>query len=162
MISAKENQLPNLSRELVKEKLVYANSTIPFLAVVVREIDQLAREHRSIRTRLGEIDLHRHLDGNEDLYSDELKAVEESADLLCDRLAECYKEMDQVDGVSFDAAEPTFVDFPLQTEDGVIHFCWKLGEPTVAHWHWSNEPCESRRPVTGFKELTEAKNSLLA
>ncbi len=162
MISAKENQLPPLSRELVTEKLRYANSTIPFLTVVVREIEQLAGEHRSIRTRLGEIDLHRHLDGDVDLYSDELKAVEESADLLCDRLADCYKEMDQIAGISFDAAEPTFVDFPLQAEDGTIHFCWKLGEQTVGHWHWSNESCESRRVVVGFEEQTSPTNTLLA
>lgn len=162
MISAKENQLPDFARDKVTAKLVYANSTIPFLTVVVKEIDQLANEHSSIRTRLGAMDLHRHLDGNEDLYSDELKAVEESADMLCDRLAECYKEMDQVEGISFDAAEPTFVDFPLQTDDGVVHFCWRLGEPTVAHWHWSNESCESRRPITGFDEQTQAAKSLLA
>lgn len=162
MISAKENHLPDISRDLVTAKLTYANSTIPFLAVVVKEIDQLALEHRSIRTRLGEIDLHRHLDGNTDLYSDELRAVEESADQLCDRLAECYKEMDQVEGISFDAAEPAYVDFPLQTDDGAVHFCWKLGEPTVANWHWSNESCESRRPVVGFEKLTEAPKSLLA
>ena len=162
MISAKENQLPNIERDLVAAKLIYANSTIPFLTVVVKEIDQLANEHRSIRTRLGEIDLHRHLDGNEDLYSDELKAVEESADLLCDRLAECYKEMDLIEGISFDASEPVFVDFPLQTDDGAIHFCWKLGEPTVAHWHWFNEPCESRRSITGFEEQTVATKPLLA
>jgi len=163
MISAKENQLPNsIERDVVVAKLKYANLTIPFLTVVVREIDELAEEHRSIRTRLGSIDLHRHLDGNVDLYSDELKAVEESADQLCDRLAECYKEMDQVEGISFDAAEPTFVDFPLQTDEGSVHFCWELGEATVAHWHWSNEPCESRRPLVGFEKHTEAPKSLLA
>lgn len=163
MISAKENQLPDfVDRELVVAKLEYANSTISYLSVVVKEIDLLAEEHRSIRTRLGEIDLHRHLDGNEDLYSDELKAVEESADQLCDRLAECYKEMDQVEGISFDASEPTFVDFPLQTVDGAVHFCWKLGEPTVAHWHWSNETCDSRRPLVGFEKQTDATKSLMA
>ena len=128
----------------------------------MREIDQLAREHRSIRTRLGEIDLHRHLDGDTDLYSDELKAVEESADELCDRMAECYQEMDQVEGISFDAAEPAFVDFPLQTEDGAIHFCWKLGESKVSHWHWSNEPCESRRPLIEMNISSQTGKSLLA
>ena len=162
MISAKENQLPPMSRELVTEKLRYANSTIPFLSIVVREIDQLAREHRSIRTRLGEIDLHRHLEGDEDLYTDELKAVDDAANKLCERLAECYKEMDQVKGITFDAAEPDYVDFPLQADEGVIHFCWKLGEPTVAWWHWSNEDCETRRPILGFEELTQASSSLLA
>ena len=162
MISAREGQLPKVSRELIAEKLAYSNSAIPFLTVVVKEIDQLASEHRSIRTRLTAIDLHRHLDGDTDLYSDEIKAVEESADQLCDRLVECYREMDQVQGISFDAAEPSCVDFPLQTDAGLIHFCWKLGEPNVAHWHWSDEPCESRRPIVGFEELTESEKSLLA
>jgi len=162
MISARDNQLPDISRELVTAKLTYANSTLPFLAVVVREIDQLAGEHRSIRTRLTEIDLHRHLDGNTDLYSEEIKAVEESADHLCDRLAECYREMDQVGGISFDAAEPAYVDFPLETEFGSIHFCWRLGESTVSHWHWSDESCDSRRQLSGFDELTESGKSLLA
>lgn len=162
MVSAEENQFPALSRELVTAKLVYANSTIPFLKVVVTEIEQLASEHRSIRTRLGEIDLHRHLDGNTDLYSDELKAVEDSADQLCDRLAECYREMDQVDGISFDAAEPSYVDFPMESEFGLIHFCWKLGEPAVSHWHWSDEGCDCRRAISGFEEMTESGKSLLA
>ncbi len=162
MVSAKENQLPSLAREIVTEKLTYANSTLPFLSVVVKEIDQLASEHRSIRTRLGEIDLHRHLDGKTDLYSDELKDVEVSADQLCDRLAECYREMDQIEGISFDAARPQFVDFPLESDFGLIHFCWKLGEPTVSHWHWSDEGCDARRAILGFEEITETSNSLLA
>ena len=76
MISAREGQLPKVSRELIAEKLAYSNSAIPFLTVVVKEIDQLASEHRTIRTRLTAIDLHRHLDGDTDLYSDEIKAVE--------------------------------------------------------------------------------------
>lgn len=162
MISARDNQLPDISRDSVEAKLGYANSTIPFLTVVVREIDLLAREHQSIRTRLTSIDLHRHLDGNTDLYSDEIKDVEESADHLCQRLAECYREMNQVEGVSFDAERPTFVDFPLETEFGSVHFCWKLGEPRVAHWHWSDEPCDTRRPLSGFDEFTKPESSLLA
>ena len=162
MISARDNQLPDVARDLVASKLSYANSTIPFLNAVVREIDQLACEHQSIRTRLTSIDLHRHLDGNTDLYSEEIKAVEESADHLCVRLTECYREMDQVEGISFDASAPTFVDFPFETQFGSIHFCWKLGEERVAHWHWSDETCESRRPLSGFDEFTKSGNSLLA
>jgi len=126
MVSAKQNQLPKHLSEMIEEKLSYANSTIPFLTSVVSEIVQLANECTSIRTRLGAVDLNRCLDTASDLYSDELRAVENSADQLCERLAECYQEMGQVEGVSFQESEPRYVDFPLQTEFGLIHFCWKF------------------------------------
>lgn len=162
MISARDNQLPEISRDLVTSKLNYANSAIPFLKAVVHEIDQLACEHQSIRSRLTAIDLHRHLDGNADLYSEEIEAVEEAANHLCDRLSDCYREMSQVKGVSFDADNPAFVDFPLETKFGSIHFCWKLGEARVANWHWSDEACDSRRQLSGFDEFTKPENSLMA
>jgi hypothetical protein len=161
MISAREDQLPQVDPTIVEAKLRYANSTIPFVSAVVQEIDQLAREHVSIRTRLGEIDLHRHLGADGDMYSEELQAVEESADQLCDRLEDCYKELGQIGGISFDASEPTHVDFLLTTDEGAIHLCWKLGEQVVSHWHWSNELCDARKPIVGFEELTTATKPML-
>lgn len=162
MVSTKDNQLPNHLSQMVREKLAYANSTIPFLSTVVSEIDQLANECKSIRTRLGAVDLTRHLEAGSDLYSDELRAVENSADELCERLAECYQELKQVEGVRFEESRPQYVDFPLETEFGLIHFCWRLGETAVLHWHWSDETCEVRKTFSEFENLSDIGSSLLA
>lgn len=160
MISAQEDQLPVIGPEVFEKKLRFANSTLPFVAAIVKEIEQISNEHLSIRTRLGEIDLHRHLDGDGDLYSEELKAVEESADQLCDRLEECYRELNQIKDVSFDSSAPSHLDFCLETDDGTLHLCWKLGESSVSNWHWSNETCDHRRPIEGIEKLTKIDKSL--
>jgi len=70
--------------------------------------------------------------------------------------------MGQVEGVSFQESEPRYVDFPLQTEFGLIHFCWKLGESVVLHWHWSDEACELRKNISEFEKLSDIGSSLLA
>jgi hypothetical protein len=39
------------------------------------------------------------------------------------------------------------VDFPAMREDEPVYLCWKMGEPSVAHWHGIEEGFVSRRPL---------------
>jgi hypothetical protein len=162
MISASENQLPDASCELIDARIRFANSAIPFLKPVVTEIVQLTREHDSIRSRLEQIDLHRQLQGTEDLYSAETHAIEESADQLSDRLKLCYDELQQVQGVSFSSGKPSLVDFICDLDEGTIHLCWELGQEKVSFWHWSCEDCGSRRRFEDATDLSSGLDSMLA
>ena len=38
------------------------------------------------------------------------------------------------------------VDFPAMRNDEPIYLCWKLGEPSVAHWHSPEEGFANRKP----------------
>jgi hypothetical protein len=39
------------------------------------------------------------------------------------------------------------VDFPSMRDDEPIYLCWKLGEPSVTHWHGIEEGFASRKPL---------------
>jgi hypothetical protein len=39
------------------------------------------------------------------------------------------------------------IDFPAMREDEPVYLCWKMGEPSVAHWHGIEEGFVSRRPL---------------
>jgi hypothetical protein len=39
------------------------------------------------------------------------------------------------------------IDFHGRRGSDPVYFCWKYGEPAVAHWHPLDEGFESRRPL---------------
>jgi hypothetical protein len=39
------------------------------------------------------------------------------------------------------------VDFPAKRGDEQVCLCWKMGEPSVAHWHGVDEGFASRKPL---------------
>lgn len=161
MVSTSGNEQSATQEELFESKLAYMDSTLPFLEAVVGEIKRLSVEHRSIKSRLAAIKHHRPLKTHDDLYSEEIDAVETSANELADRIAKCYAELNQVAGLSFDEARTSFIDFPTETHLGEIVFCWKLGERKVCHWHWADETCESRKCLAELTKLSDLESNSL-
>ena len=149
MISARAD----CGQDYLRGKLEYANSTLPYLSVVVGEIVRLALEHRSIRQRLEQLDVHRQLTGGDEVYSSELQSVERMADELCGRINQCYLELDGVEGITFSAELPDTIEFPFEFENGIVHLSWRLGEEKVSHWHWSDESDDSRRSCETLMEI---------
>ncbi len=46
------------------------------------------------------------------------------------------------------------LDLPFRAETGEVMLCWRLGEPTVTHWHSAGEEPGERRPLTElFRDL---------
>jgi len=39
------------------------------------------------------------------------------------------------------------IDFPTLLRGVEVYLCWKLGEPTIAHWHGTSEGFASRKPI---------------
>ena len=39
------------------------------------------------------------------------------------------------------------LDLPYRTDAGDVMLCWRLGEPTVTHWHGTEEEPAERRPL---------------
>lgn len=62
------------------------------------------------------------------------------------RLADCIEELAEL-GVQLERAEDGIVDFPAFLDDHPIMLCWKLGEPTVSHWHEMEDSFPHRRPI---------------
>lgn len=59
---------------------------------------------------------------------------------------ECIAEMDAI-GVQVKDIESGLLDFPCRLEDQVVLLCWRMGEPTIEHWHTVEAGFKGRQPV---------------
>jgi hypothetical protein len=66
------------------------------------------------------------------------KAAQEAKDLLT--------EIDEI-GVTVQDLEAGLLDFPCQIDGATVLLCWKLGEPTITHWHTEEDGYEGRKPL---------------
>jgi hypothetical protein len=77
------------------------------------------------------------------------KAVQEAKDTLA--------EIDEI-GVQVKDLEQGLLDFPSMMEGKPVLLCWKLGEPTIAHWHTEEEGFAGRKPLDPRFGKTERLN----
>src|ERR1700743_3229200 len=54
------------------------------------------------------------------------------------RAQDSIAEIDAI-GVQVKDLDIGLLDFPCEVEGETILLCWKLGEPTIAHWHNTTE-----------------------
>ena len=50
-------------------------------------------------------------------------------------------------GVQVKDLDIGLLDFPCQVEDETILLCWKLGEPSISHWHSTTDGFAGRKPI---------------
>ncbi len=62
------------------------------------------------------------------------------------RIKDALAEIDST-GVQVKDLDIGLLDFPCKVEAEILLLCWKLGEPTIAHWHGTNEGYAARKPI---------------
>jgi hypothetical protein len=77
------------------------------------------------------------------------KAVQETKDTLA--------EIDSI-GVQVKDLEEGLLDFPSTMDGKPVLLCWKLGEPTISHWHTEEEGFAGRKPLDPRFGKTERFN----
>jgi hypothetical protein len=65
---------------------------------------------------------------------------------LLARVQELFDRFDEWQIVIRDLDEG-LVDLPAEIDGGPAYMCWKLGEPSVTHWHRRDEGFAGRRPL---------------
>ncbi|HEY1159954.1 MAG TPA: DUF2203 domain-containing protein [Terracidiphilus sp.] len=62
------------------------------------------------------------------------------------RVRESIAEIDSI-GVQVKDLEAGLLDFPCRLDDQVVLLCWRMGEPSIEHWHTVDSGFEGRQPV---------------
>ena len=113
-----------------------ANQTLPLVRAIVGDIVRLYRDVHDRRERLAKV---RQLPGGsqrdeQNLYSEELKQVEQELEKDIDRLNEFGAELR---GLGVELKDPVtgLVDFRTLIDGREAYLCWKLGEDEITHWH---------------------------
>ncbi|MBX3396194.1 MAG: DUF2203 domain-containing protein [Phycisphaerae bacterium] len=106
--------------------LAQANRTLPLVSRIVADIVARHKQICRIEERC-HADDHDHsmeqLDRLRDQYADELDALQ---DLI--------EELEQI-GCQLKDWERGVVDYLAFINGRPVEFCWRLGEPRIAHWH---------------------------
>jgi hypothetical protein len=50
-------------------------------------------------------------------------------------------------GVQVKDLDIGLLDFPCKVNGEIVLLCWKMGEPTISHWHGTEEGYAGRRPI---------------
>jgi hypothetical protein len=110
-----------------------ANSTLPLVRAIVRDVTALAHELRERHERLGHIrpDERAHLS---EAHREELLQAQTDFEHVRERMQEYEQELAQL-GVELKDYFKGLVDFPSWMNGRPVYLCWCLGEPEVAHWH---------------------------
>ena len=50
-------------------------------------------------------------------------------------------------GVQVKDLDIGLLDFPCLVDGEIVLLCWKMGEPTISHWHGTEEGYAGRKPI---------------
>ena len=70
--------------------------------------------------------------------------AEMEAHLKC--VKESIAEIDAI-GVQVKDLDSGLLDFPCRLDDKVVLLCWRMGEPSIEHWHTMDSGFQGRQPV---------------
>ena len=112
-----------------------ANQTLPLVKLIIRDITELYADIRERRDRLTAISKNDYSTGERDeIYSDELQAVETSIYEDIERLKKIIAELTGL-GIELKDPETGLIDFPCLQDGREVCLCWKHGEDGVDFWH---------------------------
>jgi hypothetical protein len=112
-----------------------ANALLDHLAPLLVELREKAEKAARIKETVGQAAQGNGWSHEREGWSRTLARVGE----LVDRLEEWEIELRDI--------STGLVDFPTVIDGQDAFFCWRLGEPEVAHWHSPDDGFQGRRPL---------------
>ena len=112
-----------------------ANRMLPLVRMIVGDIVDLFRDVRDREERLNGLrkgDARNIQRG--DLYDEEVEQIRLDLEKDVERLQGFVDELLEL-GVEFKDPVIGLIDFPAMMDGQEVSLCWKLGEPTITHWH---------------------------
>jgi hypothetical protein len=117
-----------------------ANRTLPLVRRIVQDIvDQYARWQELVKS----LDVLAAGPSPDTVQIDRLQRDIQTAARAIDGFV---RELNDI-GVEMKGFDIGLVDFPGEVDGHAVYLCWRLGEPTVAHWHERDAGFAGRRPL---------------
>jgi hypothetical protein len=117
-----------------------ANRTLPLVRSIVRDIvDEYARWQGLVKS----LDVLAAAPARDAAEIERVQRDIQAAARSIDRWVGELKEL----GVEMKGLDVGLVDFPGEMAGRPVYLCWRLGEPTVAHWHECDAGFAGRRPL---------------
>jgi hypothetical protein len=125
-----------------------ANAALPLVKAITSDLATLSRDVTERRQRLAMLVARRERSVG-DIYSEELRQIEEELEKDTDRLRELVEELRQLGVEPKGGPEGVIatVDFPSIVDGRLVYLCWRLGEAEVLFWHDLDAGFAGRQPL---------------
>jgi hypothetical protein len=120
-----------------------AERTLP---LVRRIVIDLQNEYALWRAAVGQFELVSAGTRADATPPPEVLTAEREVTLLAERVAELLVELESI-GCIPKGIEAGLVDFCALRDDRLVYLCWRLGEPSITHWHDLDAGVEGRQPI---------------
>ncbi|HKF46519.1 MAG TPA: DUF2203 domain-containing protein [Terracidiphilus sp.] len=123
-----------------------AQSLLPVLESLLKRALAGKQAADEVESKLAELTRRIYLSGGMkvDLSSVARQRAEMESHLV--RVRESIAEIDSI-GVQVKDLDTGLLDFPFKLEDEVVLLCWRMGEPSIEHWHTLDSGFKGRKPV---------------
>lgn len=123
-----------------------AQSLLPVLEALLKRAIEGKQAAEKVESELSELARKIYLSGG--MKVDAASVVKQRAEIESHlkRVRETIAEIDAI-GVQVKDLDTGLLDFPCRLEDQVVLLCWRMGEPTIEHWHTMEGGFKGRQPV---------------
>lgn len=129
--------------------LEQANASLPLVRAITSDLAELSAVIFERQRHLSAISAGRELEESAGPYAEELVYEKAELERQTGRLHELINELRALGAEPKNGPEGRIdlVDFPAEKDGRVVYLCWRLGEPSVEHWHEIDAGFSGRQSV---------------
>jgi hypothetical protein len=123
-----------------------AQSLLPVLESLLKRAIEGKSAAEQVETSLTELARRIYLSGGMRVDVGNVTKQRADVETHLQLVRETLAEIDSI-GVQVKDFEAGLLDFPCRLDDQVVLLCWRMGEPSIEHWHTVEEGFQGRQPL---------------
>ena len=128
-----------------------ANRTLP---LVRRIVEDLVRQYGRWQQRLTAFEIA--AAGVESARTSETAALQREVQALAAEIEGYVEELASLGAEAKAPLDAGLVDFPGEIDGRPVYLCWRLGEPSIQHWHELDAGFAGRQPLHSLPASAES------
>lgn len=123
-----------------------AQSLLPVLESLLKRAIEGKESAEEVGQNLSELARRIYMSGGMKVDVGKVAKQREEMESHLLRARESIAEIDSI-GVQVKDLDAGLLDFPCRLDDQVVLLCWRMGEPSIEHWHTVEQGFQGRQPV---------------
>ena len=131
-----------------------AETLLPVLESLLRGAQKTASRVAELDSEMQQLNQRIFLSGG--MHVDVVAAARRRAERekAVESTKETLAEINSI-GVQVQSLEDGLLDFPCHLGGESILLCWKMGEPSISHWHGQQDTADARKPLDARFDRSE-------
>jgi hypothetical protein len=123
-----------------------AQSLLPVVESLLKRAMEGKQSAEKVGSGLSELARQIYLSGGMKVNVGHVARLKAEMENHLQRARESVAEIDSI-GVQVKDLDSGLIDFPCRLDDDVVLLCWRMGEPSIEHWHTMDGGFQGRQPV---------------